>query len=142
MDAAPNRERGPVTANPDLPTAEDQENPLLAPDDPRTAPGLLAKEQIDGLSAGGPEYADDELMPGDEGVMETRCPLCCKTVEARYYVTEPVECPGHPGDLHPQIWLRVEDLEAHEAVCPMYRLLDAIFPDVHQDDDTPESTPS
>lgn len=113
--------------NLDTPTPEDILNPLLASDDPRTAP---AREYQDD---------DDELPPGSIGYTSTNCPLCGETVQTQFEVTEPKPCETHPGEMHPQVAIDYAPLAAHERVCPILQILDVIFPDVRQDeDDTPD----
>lgn len=121
-----------MTANPDLPTAEDQHNPLLAPDDPRL--GADARED--------PKSAQ-ELFDGPEEKtpLVLQCPLCGEEVQTQYVNAGSKPCPTHDGEIHEQVWIDARPMNAHEDKCLMWKLLDAVFPDVHQEEPEPQPDP-
>lgn len=114
-----------MTANPDLPTAEDQRSPLLAPDDPR----LGADAQEDQKTA-------QELFDGPEEKtpLVLQCPLCGEEVQTQYVNAGSKPCPTHDGEVHEQVWIDARPMNAHEDKCLMYRVLNLLYPDVHQEE--------
>lgn len=113
-----------MTTNPDLPTTSDQENPLLAPDDPRVTDINYRYEQ------------------GEKTPITLTCPLCGEEVQTTYVSHGEEPCEKHPGEVHEQILIDARPMNAHEDVCLLWKLLDAVFPDVRQDDDTPDQNPA
>lgn len=132
-----------MTTDQDRPTQFDMKHPLLGLDDPRLGPP--AYDPADNM--GDPVLEDErdfdrEPQIGDIGATRTACPLCGTAVDVTFVVTGKEPCNEHPGEMHHQVEIDTAPMEAHAQECKIYDLLDEIFPDVRQDDDTPDQNPS